>query len=359
MQGSPSRRGDPPPECLSDPRGRRRQWRSLHRHDAGPRPIAGGRASACAAAGRDRRAHRKRKIALALDAAHAKGIVHRDLKPANIMYDRERKDIVVMDFGLPRAPRPADAQATQSGMLMGTPAYMAPEQGARRRQAVGPAADISLSASSSTMLTGLRPFRGPLRSARQILHVAPEPLLSKVYPSVNRRLEAICPAAGEGSGRLFRPMKEFLAAAVMAQRPSTSTTATATDPAVQPVETASDAQKLAEPFAVTIAEERAHTAAALDKAVAKHRMPRWLIALLALTSVGGLVAVAVVPLTRTPTVKVTIELLRSRPADKDLSFVLDGRDGPGRAAQKRDRADRRGAPAAGEAAGRSSCGNSC
>jgi serine/threonine protein kinase len=43
-----------------------------------------------------------RKVALALAAAHEKGVVHRDLKPANVMFDRERKDIVVMDFGLAR-----------------------------------------------------------------------------------------------------------------------------------------------------------------------------------------------------------------------------------------------------------------
>ena len=267
-----------------------------------------------------------RKIALALDAAHAKGIVHRDLKPANIMYDRERKDIVVMDFGLARAPRPADAQATQSGMLMGTPAYMAPEQARGDAKAVGPAADIfALGVILYEMLTGARPFRGTTSEVLgQILHVAPEPP-SKVCPSVNRRLEAIClKALAKDPAARFASMKEFAAAVDGLLRPSTSTTATATDPVVQPVETASDAQKLAELFAVTIAEERAHTAAALDKAVAKHRMPRWLIALLALTSVGGLVAVAVVLLTRTPTVKVTIELSDLDLADKDLSFVLDG-----------------------------------
>ena len=63
-----------------------------------------------------------RKLALALEAAHAKGVVHRDLKPANIMFDRERKDVVVMDFGLARRAAKNEAELTLSGMILGTDA---------------------------------------------------------------------------------------------------------------------------------------------------------------------------------------------------------------------------------------------
>lgn len=69
-----------------------------------------------------------RKIAQALEGAHRAGIVHRDLKPANIMIDQDGEPIV-MDFGLARQMNSADqVQLTHEGMILGTPAYMSPEQ---------------------------------------------------------------------------------------------------------------------------------------------------------------------------------------------------------------------------------------
>jgi serine/threonine protein kinase len=69
-----------------------------------------------------------RKLASALAEAHAKGIIHRDLKPANILIN-ERGEPILTDFGLARRADSAhDVRVTQTGMLIGSPAYMSPEQ---------------------------------------------------------------------------------------------------------------------------------------------------------------------------------------------------------------------------------------
>src|SRR5262249_43218923 len=80
-----------------------------------------------------------RPIASALDYAHSRGVVPRDVKPGNVLI-HEDGTLLLCDFGLALQPQGAAAQLTASGLLLGTPSYMAPEQGLDSQ--VGPSADL-------------------------------------------------------------------------------------------------------------------------------------------------------------------------------------------------------------------------
>src|SRR5258707_8565440 len=68
-----------------------------------------------------------RQVAEGLAAAHERGVIHRDVKPSNIWLESARNRIKLLDFGLAREAG-SNAELTHSGMIVGTPAYMAPEQ---------------------------------------------------------------------------------------------------------------------------------------------------------------------------------------------------------------------------------------
>ena len=83
-------------------------------------------------------------LADAVSYAHEHGVVHRDIKPANVMIDRESGQPMLMDFGLAKDMADTDAQLTHDGAILGTPAYMAPEQAVGDQTRIGPHSDISV-----------------------------------------------------------------------------------------------------------------------------------------------------------------------------------------------------------------------
>ncbi len=96
------------------------------------------------------------RLALALAHAHARGVVHRDLKPANVLVHWPASTMKLADFGLARS---ADAEATRSGLLLGSPAYMAPEQLAGAVPT--PATDFhALGVLGFELLAGRLPYQG-------------------------------------------------------------------------------------------------------------------------------------------------------------------------------------------------------
>ncbi len=100
-----------------------------------------------------------RRVAGALGYAHAKGVVHRDIKPSNlILPDRDLSRVAILDFGVARAP--TAGSLTETGAVIGTPAYMAPEQ-ARGDRDIGTSADVfALGCVMYECLTGRRAFEG-------------------------------------------------------------------------------------------------------------------------------------------------------------------------------------------------------
>ncbi|MBN9119526.1 MAG: protein kinase [Planctomycetes bacterium] len=175
-------------------------------------------------------------MARAVHAAHLQGVVHRDLKPGNILFDKPDRQqkaeertrsgrflsygspppppplAKVTDFGLAKFTQDAGADLTHSGQIVGTPAYMAPEQASGGRQ-VTPAVDVyALGAILFECLAGRPPFIGsePISVLMKVVHEAP-PNVRSLRPDVPRDLAAVTMKCLEKDPARRYPSAEALA----------------------------------------------------------------------------------------------------------------------------------------------------
>ena len=151
-----------------------------------------------------------REVGSALQYAHEHGVVHRDIKPENIMLSGGQA--VVADFGIARALHAVNAdQLTQSGMVVGTPQYMSPEQSGGGA-ADGRSDQYSLACTLYEMLIGQPPFTGPTTQAVMARHsLEPVPSLRIVRQTVPEAVEqAIMRAMAKLPADRFASMQRFL-----------------------------------------------------------------------------------------------------------------------------------------------------
>jgi serine/threonine-protein kinase len=170
-------------------------------------------------------------VADALAYAHGRGVVHRDVKPDNVMLERATGRAVVTDFGIARAAA-GDSRLTVTGVAVGTPAYMSPEQAIGERELDGRSDIYSLGVVGYQMLAGTTPFRAANTPAMLVKHLSESPRpLDALRPDAPAGLvHAIMRALAKKPEHRWADAEEFRAA-ILGLRASSPYTESAGEPA--------------------------------------------------------------------------------------------------------------------------------
>jgi serine/threonine-protein kinase len=156
------------------------------------------------------------RLADALNYAHQQHVVHRDIKPANVMYEPSRGDLKITDFGIARL---TDSNRTRTGIVLGTPSFMSPEQ-LQGRAVTGSSDLFSLAITLYQLLTGVLPFRADSMPALMLkIAMEPHPRIRMVRPDLPQGLDefferalAKAPANRIESGAVFAQALRDMAA---------------------------------------------------------------------------------------------------------------------------------------------------